>query len=68
MAPKVVGGEGKEGEKEGEQQTLMEQHKAKLAKRSKKELREEQRKKEEEEEVSKEVRLKKVLATGLVQL
>lgn len=52
-------GEG-EGEEELEPQSLMDQHKANLKKKSKKELKEERRRKADEEEAAREERLRKV--------
>ena len=54
--------ENSEGEEEGESepQSLVEQHKAGLKKKGKRELKDEQRRKEEEEEAGREERLRKV--------
>lgn len=51
---------GSDEEEEGEEQSLLEKHRAQRAQRSKRELREERRKKEEKEASEKEERLRKV--------
>lgn len=59
MAPQVAQGE--EEEREGEEpHSLLDQHKAKLAKKSKKELKVERKRAQEEEQATKEERLKQV--------
>ncbi len=54
MAATATGGEG------AEPQSLLEQHKAKLGKKSKKELKGERKRREEEEMAAKEERMKQV--------
>ena len=49
-----------EGESEGEPQSLVDQHKAALKKKSNREMKEEERKKVEEEKASKEGKLREV--------
>lgn len=58
--------EEEEEEEEEKTQSLLEQHKAKLATKSKKELKKEREKKEREEAALKEERLKKVNDMGCV--